>query len=129
MEQRTKPDHLEKEKQVVLSGDEYEEKCQSITLNGSSCQSNPMEETKVSSLHYKENQKGVCSSATSKMDNDANLFDYLEPIISFEEKIPIDSKQLQLELPKLSMDCVFSEQIETAYSLLPASSPLEIPFY
>lgn len=128
IEQRTKADRLDKEERIVLDSDEFEEKCHRATIDP-----NQMKETKDSSLHHKKNPKGVCSSATSTTDNDVTLFDYLEPIISYEEnmvlKNPKDRGQLQFELPNLSMDCLFSEQIETSYSILPAPSPVEIPFH
>ena len=51
IEEGTNLDSLDKEKLNFPAGDEssYEYKCDSITFNGSSCQSNPMTEINVSS--------------------------------------------------------------------------------
>jgi hypothetical protein len=90
MEQRTQSVGVEKGKLVVSTRHEYEEKCHSISLYGSSCQSTPMTEAKVPTSCHNEKQKGVCSSNFSKMNNEAIQFKCLEPIMSSEERLVLN---------------------------------------
>ena len=60
MEQRANHIHGVDNKEFVASTDKYKEKCHSKSVNVS-CQSNPMTNANVSSLHYLDH-KGVCSS-------------------------------------------------------------------
>jgi hypothetical protein len=83
----------------------------STILQGSFQISNPLTKTRVSSLHYTENHGEICSSAPGKTNEEASLFECLEPIIFFEETMTMKNlkayKPPQLELPKYSMDCLF----------------------
>eukprot|EP00253_Pinus_taeda_P018577 PITA_18577 len=130
MEQRANLDYFRKEESAV-SGDEYKEGSHSVTLNDSCQLSNSVTRDQVSSIHYNENQEGLCSSDPGKTNKEARLFECLEPIISSEEtmvlKTPKTCKPAQLELPILSMDSFFSRSISTPYSLLPTPSPFHIP--
>jgi hypothetical protein len=130
MEQRAKSDHLEKER-VVSVGDEYPEKSHSVTLNGSCQLSNPVRDTTISLLPNK-NQEGICSSCASETNNESSLFDCLEPLMFYEETMVLKTPKArkrppQLELPKLSMDCLFTQPITTPFALLSTPSPFEIP--
>jgi len=110
IEQRAKLDYIQREEPIV-SGDGYEEKSHSTILQGSFQISNPLTKTRVSSLHYIENHDEICSSAPAKTNEEASLFECLEPIIFFEETMTMKNlkayKPPQLELPKYSMDCLF----------------------
>ena len=126
MEQREKPIDVGKEEPGV-SSDEYEQSFHSPALNVS-CQS-ILPEAKVSSSHYLDHE-GVCSSL-SKTKDEYSIFDCLEPIMFLEEtmisKTPKSCKPPQLELPKLSMDFLFTQPIEIPYALLSTPSPFHIP--
>eukprot|EP00253_Pinus_taeda_P011611 PITA_11611 len=130
IEQRAMPDHVQSKEQVV-SEDEYKEEPHSTILQDSFQISNTKTKTIVSSIHYTENQGGVWSPDLSKADEEASLFECLEPIMFCEETMamrnPKSYKPPQLELPKLSMDCWFRQTIATPYSLLPTPSLFHIP--
>lgn len=130
LEERAKSDHLEKEERVQSVGDEYPEKSHSDTLNGSCQLSNPMTETTISSLPHK-NENGMCSSV-SETNNESDLFDCLEPFMFCEDTTVFMTPKArkrppQLELPKLPIDCLFTQPIATPFSLLSTPSPFQVP--
>jgi len=118
-------------KEPIVSGDEHEEKSHPVTLNGGCQLSNPVAKSQISSLHYNENQEGVCSSDPGKTNKETGLFECLEPIIFSEEtmvlKTPKAWKPAQLELPELSIDSLFGQPISTR--LLPTPSSFHIPLF
>eukprot|EP00253_Pinus_taeda_P004800 PITA_04800 len=131
IEEGAKSDHLEKEERAHSVGDEYPEKSHSDTLNGSCQLSNPTTETTISSLPHK-NENGMCSSSVSETNNESNLFDFLEPFMFYEDTMVFMTPKArkrppQLELPKLLIDCLFTQSIATPFSLLSTPSPFQVP--
>lgn len=134
MEERAMPDYVQREEPIVSRDELYEEKSHSTTVHGSFQISNPFmtESTEVSSLRYDENQKAVWSSALGNTDEEeGSLFECLESIMFCEESLALKNpkayiKPPQLELPKLSIDCLLSQPIASPFSLLSSPSMFHI---
>eukprot|EP00253_Pinus_taeda_P018934 PITA_18934 len=131
IEQRAVLDYVQREEPVVSGRDQYKEKSHSPTIHDNFKISNTIAKTRISSVHYTENQREICSSALGKPHEETSMFKCLEPIMFCDEtmamKNPKSYKPPQLELPKLSMDYLFSQPLATPQSLLSTPSLFHIP--